>query len=98
MSVDREEVRHIARLARLELSEEELDRFTPQLANILGHIDLLRELGEHEVDELQEPRRAPLRADDVGADPLTRAPEEMAPDWRDGFFAVPRLAAQEQQS
>jgi Asp-tRNA(Asn)/Glu-tRNA(Gln) amidotransferase C subunit len=34
-----------------------------------------------------------VREDVVGADALSRAVEEVAPDWRDGFFVVPRLAA-----
>ena len=35
--ISAEDVRHIAGLARLELSEEEVERFTEQLAGILGH-------------------------------------------------------------
>lgn len=40
------------------------------------------------------PTRQALRPDVSGADPLHVAPEAMAPEWRDGFFTVPRLTAQ----
>src|SRR3546814_13538016 len=36
-SLSRDEVAHVARLARLQLTDEEIDRFTPQLAAILDH-------------------------------------------------------------
>jgi aspartyl-tRNA(Asn)/glutamyl-tRNA(Gln) amidotransferase subunit C len=36
--IDRDEVRHVARLARLELTEEEVDRMATELAGVLEHI------------------------------------------------------------
>ena len=95
MSVDRDTVRRIAELARLELSDEELTRYTSQLANILGHIGQLGEVTGEPAQESAAERAAPLRPDEPGADPLQRTPAELAPDWRDGFFVVPRLSAQE---
>ncbi|GAC1364655.1 MAG: Asp-tRNA(Asn)/Glu-tRNA(Gln) amidotransferase subunit GatC [Ktedonobacteraceae bacterium] len=41
--IDRETVRNVARLARLGLSEEEIDTFGSQLSAILGHIQILEE-------------------------------------------------------
>lgn len=38
-------------------------------------------------------RSAPLRADEVGAEPLARPLAELAPAWEEGFFVVPRVAA-----
>lgn len=38
-TLGREDVAHVARLARLSLTEEELERFTPQLAQVIGHAE-----------------------------------------------------------
>src|SRR5438270_12952207 len=42
--LDREQVLHVARLARLELSEEEVDRMCEELSKVLDHVDKIREL------------------------------------------------------
>ena len=42
--IDRAEVLHVARLARLELSEEEVDRMADELSAVLGHIEKISEL------------------------------------------------------
>ena len=44
MKLSREEVLHIARLARIGLSESEIDRFSGQLSNLLGHFEALQEV------------------------------------------------------
>ncbi|MEK7817199.1 MAG: Asp-tRNA(Asn)/Glu-tRNA(Gln) amidotransferase subunit GatC [Actinomycetota bacterium] len=42
--VSHDDVRHVARLARLKLGDDELDRYAGQLSGILGHIDKISEL------------------------------------------------------
>ena len=42
--IDREQVLHVARLARLELTEEEVARMSEELSNVLGHIERIDEL------------------------------------------------------
>jgi aspartyl-tRNA(Asn)/glutamyl-tRNA(Gln) amidotransferase subunit C len=42
--IDRDEVRHVARLARLELTDEEVDRMAAELTGVLAHIDRISEL------------------------------------------------------
>ena len=42
--IDREQVLHVARLARLQLSDEEVDKMVGELSNILGHIEKINEL------------------------------------------------------
>lgn len=98
MAVQTEDVRRIAELARLRLAEEEIERFTGQLNSILGHMDALAELDAEaaEAEAQAGPEAgAPLRSEAVQPDVLQRAPAELANSWRDGFFVVPRLAAQE---
>lgn len=88
--IDEEEVRRIARLARLELDDDEVGRLVEELGRILDHFDELREL---DPDEASTPghERGSLRPDVPSSDRMTAGPERMAPDWRDGYFVVPRL-------
>jgi aspartyl-tRNA(Asn)/glutamyl-tRNA(Gln) amidotransferase subunit C len=94
MTVTPDDVRHIASLARLALSEEEVERFTPQLDAILGHAAELESTDANESGPSDaDGRGAPLAGDAPGADPLLASPEALAPEWKAGFFTVPRLAA-----
>jgi aspartyl-tRNA(Asn)/glutamyl-tRNA(Gln) amidotransferase subunit C len=91
MAISREEVLHVAKLARLALSEEELERFGAQLANILEAVGKVSELDLEGVP----PTSHPLDLVNVfGEDePRPSLPLEdalaNAPDPEDGFFGVP---------
>jgi aspartyl-tRNA(Asn)/glutamyl-tRNA(Gln) amidotransferase subunit C len=52
MSISRAEVEKVSLLARLLLSDEELDRMTSQMGDILGYIDLLSELDTAQVEPM----------------------------------------------
>jgi aspartyl-tRNA(Asn)/glutamyl-tRNA(Gln) amidotransferase subunit C len=94
MAVTPEDVRHVARLARLHLSPEEVERFTLQLNGILSHMEELSAAGAEEASP--EPATAwdaPLRDDHAAPDALAHGPHALAPAWQGGFFTVPRLAA-----
>lgn len=89
--IDREQVLHVARLARLELSEPELDRMAGELSGILEHVDRIAALELSAVEptthvvELENV----LRADEPEPSlPRERALEN-APDPADGAFRVP---------
>ncbi len=93
--IDEQEVREVARLARLKLDDAEAARLADEMSGILAHFDALDRF-EGEADAAGPPGRdlePRTRADAPGADPLAWGPEEMAPDWRGGFFLVPRLPA-----
>ena len=62
MTVSPEEVRHIARLARLELSDGEVERFRRELTTILAYVEKLEELEAAPAAEPAEPDQ-PLRDD-----------------------------------
>ncbi|MFA9272005.1 MAG: Asp-tRNA(Asn)/Glu-tRNA(Gln) amidotransferase subunit GatC [Baekduiaceae bacterium] len=47
--IDREQVLHVARLARLELTEDEVEHMTGELSKVLGHIDKIAELALDDV-------------------------------------------------
>ena len=97
MAVTLDDVRHIAMLARLGLSDERAATLVAELNTILLHMD---ELSRVDTDGLEPTAavgvaRMPLRADRGPKIPLQRPPEEFAPRMSDGFFLVPRLATHE---
>lgn len=89
--IDREQVLHVARLARLELSQAETEQMSQELSSVLGHIEKLSELdlsGVEPTAHVVEVDQA-LRADE----PRRSLPPEtalaQAPDAADGGFRVP---------
>ena len=98
MSVTETEVRHVAKLARLALSDAEIDKMVPELNNILGWVEQLGEVNTDGVEPLTAVIDIPtrLRDDVVDADPLTGGGVRdkvllNAPDAQHGFFAVPKV-------
>ncbi len=99
MAIERSDLLRVAELARLNLSEQELEQLTRDCRAILEYFGALRELDLREVEPWGSVgEEAPLREDRVDPDTLHRAPEELAPAWRDGFFFLPRLPAMEAES
>lgn len=91
--ITRVEVEHVARLARLELSEDEKERMTAQLDAILGYIDKLNALDTSQVEPTTTviPMVSVMR-DDVVRPSLDReAALANAPDREAEFFRVPRI-------
>ncbi|HWI97188.1 MAG TPA: Asp-tRNA(Asn)/Glu-tRNA(Gln) amidotransferase subunit GatC [Solirubrobacterales bacterium] len=95
--IEREQVLHVAKLARLGLSEEEVERMTGELSGILEHVDRIAELDLDEVEptshvvELENVLRADV--------PHESLPPEVAlasaPDPAEGAFRVPSPQAEE---
>lgn len=89
--ITRDDVAHVARLARLTLSDDELDRYTGQLADILDHAIALSSLELTDVEPMAHPLplRNVLRDDVVG--PLSDRDEVLAaaPAAEAGMFRVP---------
>lgn len=88
-----EQVRHVARLARLRLSADEETRLQADMSAMLGYVDKLNELDTSQVPptaQVGEPG-TPTR-DDVVTN--CAAPDEMlanAPERQGGFFKVPKI-------
>ncbi|MDQ3660539.1 MAG: Asp-tRNA(Asn)/Glu-tRNA(Gln) amidotransferase subunit GatC [Actinomycetota bacterium] len=93
MAIDRAAVDHVARLARLDLSEQERDRMSEELARILEHAELIQALDLHGVEPTSHPLPLvnALRPDEAGR---SLGPEEAlggAPQAEGGCFRVPRI-------
>ena len=93
MSVNEEQVRHVAKLARLALSDAEIDKMVPELNNILGWVEQLGEVNTDGVEPLTAVIDLKLRLrDDVVTDGDVRDKVLLnAPDAQHGFFAVPKV-------
>jgi aspartyl-tRNA(Asn)/glutamyl-tRNA(Gln) amidotransferase subunit C len=67
MSVTSDQVRHIANLARIAMSDEELERLVPELNNILGWVEQLGEVDTDGVEPLATviEQKLSLRDDEV---------------------------------
>ena len=95
MSVSLDEVRHIAALARLGITDEGAERAARELSSILDHMQVLSRVDEAPAATSDTETGMTLRPDVGPPIPLLRAPAFFAPAMRDGFFLVPRLATHE---
>jgi aspartyl-tRNA(Asn)/glutamyl-tRNA(Gln) amidotransferase subunit C len=94
--LSRDQVLHVARLARLELTEDEQERMSEELSKVLDHIEKIAELGD--LDDVEPTSHVvavenALRADE----PQPSLPQEVAlaaaPDAAQGGFRVPSPGA-----
>jgi aspartyl-tRNA(Asn)/glutamyl-tRNA(Gln) amidotransferase subunit C len=96
--ISRDDVAHVARLARLSLTDDELERFTEQLGAILDHADDVAALDTSDVPPTAHP--LPLTnvlRDDVVTPSLDR--DELlaqAPAVEDGRIRVPRIISEDE--
>ena len=96
MSLSRDQVLHVARLARLELSEDEVERFSDELSKVFDWVETIEEL--EDLDAVEPTSHVvnvenALRADE----PAPSLPQEVAlaaaPDAAQGGFRVPSPGA-----
>lgn len=91
--MDRIDVRYVARLARLQLTDEEVALFEGQLAHIVGHIRTISrlDLGATEPTSHTHPLQNVFRPDEPRPSLDRTAVLRNAPASRDGQFAVPKI-------
>lgn len=93
MKLDREQVEHVARLARLELAEDEAGRYAHQLSDVLTHMEALGELDTDGVEPTSHvlPLGNVMREDEPGESLSLEEALANAPDVDQGCFRVPRI-------
>jgi aspartyl-tRNA(Asn)/glutamyl-tRNA(Gln) amidotransferase subunit C len=93
MGIDRAAVDHVARLARLDLSEEERVRMQAELSTILDHVTKIQALDLDGIAPTAHtvPLRNVMRPDDVKPSLSQEQALDNAPAERDGRFMVPRI-------
>jgi len=91
--IDRETVLNVAKLSKLELTEEEVEVFSKQLGDILKFIEKLNELDTENVEPFYEliNQDTPLREDTPKESLSQEEALKNAPQKEDGFFVVPRV-------
>jgi aspartyl-tRNA(Asn)/glutamyl-tRNA(Gln) amidotransferase subunit C len=93
MSVSREEVLRIAQLAELDVGDEALPALAEQMSRILDYAAQLSAVPANGTVKVfvPGPDAIRFRADEVTPSGLAFGPEEFAPDFKEGFFVVPKL-------
>lgn len=93
MKISREEVLHVAKLARLELSSEEIERLTDQLSNILTYVEKLNEADTKGVEPTSHVMSISnvFREDEARPSLPVEKALENAPDSDGAFFRVPKI-------
>ena len=93
MSVTPDQVRHIAKLARIAMSDEEIERLVPELNGIIAWVEQLAEVDTDGVDPLTAviDQKLRLRDDAVTDGDRRDAVLANAPQAQHGFFAVPKV-------
>jgi len=93
--VSEEEVRHIAKLARIELSGEEVNRFAKEISDVLGYVEQLGEVDTEGVEPIsQVTGKINVFRDDVAKDADEETKNIMAknyPDSQDGYIRVKQV-------
>ncbi len=93
MSIDTATVRHIARLARIAVTDREVEALVPELNNILGWVEQLQEVDVTGVEPMTAviPNRQRFRDDRVTDGGIRDQVLSNAPVAEHGFFAVPKV-------
>lgn len=99
MASDRIDIRHVAKLARLALTEDEIATYGAQLGDLMSHVDELGSLDTQNVAATAQvvPSRNVQRADALRPETMLthEAALRNAPQAQNGYFRVPRIIAEE---
>ena len=87
------DVEHVAKLARLELTEEEKEKFTSQLGDVLKYVEQMNEVDTSDVEPMAHAIDFVnvMREDRVKYEQTKEELMKNAPDAEDGFFKVPKI-------
>jgi aspartyl-tRNA(Asn)/glutamyl-tRNA(Gln) amidotransferase subunit C len=93
LKITKEEVEHVAHLARLDFTEEEKEKFTSQLNDILMYVDTLNQIDTTGVEPMSHAiaLHNAFRDDRVGESLDSGLSLANAPDARGPFFSVPKV-------
>ncbi len=98
MPSDKIDVRYVAKLARIALSDEEVKRFQVELSDLLTHVDVIAKLDTERIAATAQviTSRNVARTDEVGPCLTRDLILSMAPQTQGSYFRVPRIIAQEE--
>ena len=93
MSIDKDTVKHIAKLARISLDEKKINSLSKDLSSIIEFIEKLNELNTDKISPLTSIINASLRTreDEVKDDKIRDQILKNSPDKNEEFFVVPKV-------
>ncbi|MBV9277459.1 MAG: Asp-tRNA(Asn)/Glu-tRNA(Gln) amidotransferase subunit GatC [Candidatus Eremiobacteraeota bacterium] len=97
MASDEIDVRYVAKLARIALTDEEVERFGRELSDLLGHVRAISALDTENISATAQVvvQRNVEREDSVGPSLDRASALAMAPEAEGAYFRVPRIIAEE---
>ena len=97
MALSEEEVQHVALLARMELTDDEVAALAPQLSEILAYAEQVGEVAADEVEPLTHPYPLSnvMRDDELRPSLQRDVLLSQAPEVEDDRYVVPRIVAEE---
>ena len=91
--ISAEEVKHVAKLARLELTDDEVEKYSKQLGSILKYVEQMNEVDTTGVEPMPHPIPIynVMREDKVKYEQTKEELMKNAPYEEEGFFRVPKI-------
>ena len=93
MKIDQNMISRVAKLSRLELSDDEKAEFSKQLSEIISYVEKINELQTENIeptDHIVDLKNV-FRKDEVGKSIDIKRIEEIAPKFREGHIVVPQI-------
>ena len=93
MSIDKDTVKHISKLARISLDEKKINNLSKDLSSIMKFIEKLNELNTEKITPLTSIINASLksRKDEINDDKIRKQILKNSPEKNDEFFVVPKV-------
>ena len=93
MSIDKNKIKHVSKLARISVDEEKIDALAKDLASIFKFIEQLNELNTDKVEPLTSILNEPLRSrnDEINDGRIRDKILENSPQKNEQFFVVPKV-------
>ena len=93
MSIDKDKIKHVSKLARISVDEKKIDSLTKDLSSIFKFIEQLNELNTDKIEPLSSILNEPLRSrkDEVNDGEIREKILENSPQKNEEFFVVPKV-------
>ena len=93
MSIDKDKIKHVSKLARISVDEKKIDDLTKDLSSIFKFIEQLNELNTDKVKPLSSILNEPLRyrKDEINDGQIRDKILENSPKTNEEFFVVPKV-------
>jgi len=93
MSIDKDKIKHISKLARISVEEKEIDSLSKDLSSIFSFIEQLNELNTDKVEPLSSILNEPLRTrrDEINDGKIREKILKNSPEKNEEFFVVPKV-------